>query len=231
MDRTNNLSSGSERSVASPSLQPDVKEGDDTLEEGTPKSNDFVERVKSAVSAAVAAITPHGPTTRQQPKRSASSATAILLEDHKEEVDYDDKVHKADSLSAEDHDYELELEESDVEGKHRAVISPNNLSSREGQPKDQHLRDQAQAPSTSSTLHRPSPAKRISTFKREPEYESSMTLDVPGLHTDEQEGDDEMEMEFESTNSRGPGSISASESEYSVSAGEEEQELEPPQPP
>lgn len=138
--------------------------------------------------------------------------------------------HAEDLADRDDHDYELELGDEDVEGTHRAVISPNNLAKDSVQQQNKTQSQQLHQ-THSVPLVKPSPIKRGSTFKREPEYESSMTLDVPGLHADDLEGDDEMEVEFASSSSRKADSVSASESEYSVSAGEEELEAEPPQPP
>lgn len=215
MDKSANMSSESDKSTTS----------------GTPKSSDFVERVKSAVAAAVSSVIPQ--VSSRPARKPVSSGTATVLEADEKAYEItggDQQVnHKASPDNKDDHDYELELEDSDVEGTHRAVISPNNFS------KDVQQQDKAQTQRLllpqPAPLMKPSPIKRASTFKREPEYESSMILDVPGLHVEDQEGDDEMEMEFASSSSRRADSVSASESEYSVSAGEEEADPEPPQPP
>jgi len=225
------LSSGSDKSAGSgrSKVSADATlESDNAFEEGTPKSTDFVDRVKSAVVAAVSAVTTIG---TSRPAKNAPLGTATVPEEDEETTVTEKRapsVSKQASEVHDDHDYELELEDDAVEGGHRAVISPNNFA------KDQAKRDKAKEQplqqAQSAPLPKPTPVKRPSAFKREPEYESSMTLDVPGLHADE-EGDDEMEMEFASASSRRADSVSASESEYSVSAGEEEQELDPPQPP
>lgn len=187
--------------------------------------------MKSAVAAAVSSVIPQ--VSSRPARKPGSSGTATVLEADEKAYEIptgDQQVnHKAFPDNKDDHDYELELEDSDVEGTHRAVISPNNLS------KDVQQQDKAQMQRLllpqPAPLMKPSPIKRASTFKREPEYESSMILDVPGLHMEDQEGDDEMEMEFASSSTRRADSVSASESEYSVSAGEEEADPEPPQPP
>lgn len=239
LDRGSGLSSGSDRSASSGGARSGAKrageEEPNLFEEGTPKSsNDFVERVKNAVTAAVAAVTPKSAVTRQTPSRSVSSIGAVVEDAkvHAPNAGHSDSRYQSER---EDHDYELELEDDDAEGKHRAVISPNTLSKESSQNEKLKYKQQQQPgdlqQATTVPFVRPSPSKRTSTFKREPEFESSMTLDVPGLHPEEEEGDDEMEMELEHAHSRGPESVSASESEYSVSAGEEEQELEPAQPP
>lgn len=214
MDRKTGTSNESNKSSRSSGAE------EVNLEEGTPKTNDYIHQAKASASQ-------QSDISRSAPRRSLSKAPAAL-ENHDEELEHGE---------ADDHDYDLEVDHTDSDGKHRAIISPNTFS-KEAPPKQKLALPQGKSQQDATLQHtqslpqaRPSPIKKASNFKREPEYESSMTLDVPGLHVDDQEGDDEMEMEFESVNSRGPGSVSASESEYSVSAGEEDIDPEPPQPP
>jgi hypothetical protein len=264
MDRTSALSSGSENSnkssasagsgnVTKGSEQEDTTSAASAeIDEGTPRSsNTFVDRIKSAVAAVVGSATGTATgnssyVTSKGRQRSASVAPQTVAEEDEGPPLVEDSSNNQEEG---DHDYELHLGAGDAEGEHRAVISPVNLPAKD--KASQHTLAKAHSQSVyplpqevsnnvisvplPSAPTRPSPAKRAQTFKREPEYESSMTLDVPGLHGDEEgEGDDEMEMEFEPTSgsSLGPGSMSASESEYSVSAGEEtEAEPDAPQPP